>query len=165
MFDEEGVEFREAGAGCEMPPGALGVDVGRIVQCDGSGRVLVDCGDSMPKSARVVADLTDEQLTAAAETGREVLLAYQSGDPERPIVIALLRPQDAPARQDRPAVPIEAIVDGETVNIEAKKQIVLKCGKASITLTRAGKVLIRGAYVLSHSSGANRIKGGSVQIN
>ena len=100
MFDEEGVEFREAGAGCEIPPGALGVDVGRIVQCDGSGRVLVDCGDSMPKSARVVADLTDEQLTAAAETGREVLLAYQSGDPERPIVIALLRPQDAPARQD-----------------------------------------------------------------
>ena len=41
----------------------------------------------------------------------------------------------------------------------------LRCGKASITLTRAGKVLIRGAYLLSRSSGVNRIKGGSVQIN
>ena len=30
---------------------------------------------------------------------------------------------------------------------------------------RAGKVLIRGAYLLSRSSGVNRIKGGSVQIN
>ena len=44
-------------------------------------------------------------------------------------------------------------------------QIVLRCGEASITLTRAGKVLIRGAYVLSRSSGTNRIQGGSVEIN
>ena len=47
----------------------------------------------------------------------------------------------------------------------ANKQIVLKCGKASITLTRAGKVLIRGAYLSSRSSGVNRIKGGSIQLN
>ena len=32
-------------------------------------------------------------------------------------------------------------------------------------LTRAGKVLIQGAYLLSRSTGVNRIKGGSVQIN
>jgi hypothetical protein len=42
---------------------------------------------------------------------------------------------------------------------------VLHCGKASITLTRAGKVIIRGEYVLARSSGVNRIVGGSVQIN
>ena len=33
------------------------------------------------------------------------------------------------------------------------------------TLTRAGKILIRGAYLLARSSGVNRIQGGSVQIN
>ena len=44
-------------------------------------------------------------------------------------------------------------------------EIELRCGKASLILTRAGKVLIRGAYLLSRSSGVNRIKGGSVQIN
>ena len=49
--------------------------------------------------------------------------------------------------------------------LTAEREIVLKCGKASITLTRAGKVIIRGAYVLSRSSGVNRIVGGSVQIN
>jgi hypothetical protein len=42
---------------------------------------------------------------------------------------------------------------------------VLRCGKASITLTSAGKVLIRGTYVLSRSSGVNKIKGGSIQLN
>ena len=56
-------------------------------------------------------------------------------------------------------------VDGEKTVVTAQKEIVLRCGKASITLTRAGKVLIRGAYLLSRSSGVNRIKGGSVQIN
>jgi hypothetical protein len=43
--------------------------------------------------------------------------------------------------------------------------MVLRCGKASITLTRAGKVLIQGSYVLSRSTGVNRVKGGAVQIN
>jgi hypothetical protein len=42
---------------------------------------------------------------------------------------------------------------------------VLRCGQASVTLTKAGKVLIRGTYVSSRSSGVNRIKGGSVQLN
>jgi len=56
----------------------------------------------------------------------------------------------------------EVRVDGERVVFDAKKEIVLRCGKASITLTRAGKVLIRGAYLLNRSSGVNRIKGGSV---
>ena len=41
----------------------------------------------------------------------------------------------------------------------------LRCGQASLTLTRAGKILLSGTYVLSHSSGVNRVKGGSVQIN
>jgi hypothetical protein len=41
----------------------------------------------------------------------------------------------------------------------------LRCGKSSITLTRAGKVLIEGEYISSRSSGVNRIKGGSIQLN
>ena len=49
--------------------------------------------------------------------------------------------------------------------LSAQEEIVLRCGKASITLTKAGKVLIEGAYVLSRSSGVNRIRGGSVQLN
>jgi len=42
---------------------------------------------------------------------------------------------------------------------------VLRCGKASITLTREGKVLIHGSYISSRSTGVNRVKGGSVQLN
>jgi uncharacterized protein (DUF2345 family) len=60
---------------------------------------------------------------------------------------------------------VEVDSDGQRLIVSAKEQIVLRCGKASITLTKAGKVLIDGTYVLSRSSGANRIKGGSVQLN
>jgi hypothetical protein len=42
---------------------------------------------------------------------------------------------------------------------------VLRCGKASITLTKAGKVLVQGTYVSHRSSGVIRIKGGAVQLN
>jgi len=56
-------------------------------------------------------------------------------------------------------------IDGKRISLEAENEIVLKCGKASITLTKAGKVLIKGDYVLSHSSGENRIRGGSVSVN
>ena len=49
--------------------------------------------------------------------------------------------------------------------LTAGREIVLRCGEASITLTRAGKVLIRGTYILTRSSGANRIKGAAVEIN
>jgi hypothetical protein len=61
--------------------------------------------------------------------------------------------------------PEEAIIDGKRITFDAQEEIVLQCGKASITLTRAGKVLVRGEYLLSRSSGVNSIKGGSVQIN
>ena len=60
---------------------------------------------------------------------------------------------------------VEVDADGERLVVSAKEQIVLLCGQASITLTKAGKVLIQGTYVSTRSSGVNRVKGASVQIN
>jgi uncharacterized protein (DUF2345 family) len=66
--------------------------------------------------------------------------------------------------KDRPMV-IETDVDGKRVRIVAKDEIVLECGKASITLRRNGRVIVRGTHVETNSDGTNRIKGGQVQIN
>lgn len=96
---------------------------------------------------------------------------FEGSDPQKPIIVGLLQqpqPARAPAASAEVspgASPITAKIDGEQLVLSADKEIVLRCGKASLTLTRAGKVLIRGAYLLSRSSGVNRIKGGSVQIN
>ena len=125
-----------------------------------TGRILIVVPSlSMlePMVARSTVPITQRDV------GREVLVVFEAGEVRLPYIVGLLweQGQNPPTQTES----IEAKVDGEQVVIEGKKEIVLKCGKASITLTRAGKVLIRGAYVLSRSSGVNRIKGGSVQVN
>ena len=58
-----------------------------------------------------------------------------------------------------------ARLDGESVVLEGEREVVLRCGDASLTLRRDGKAIIRGTYVETHSKGVNRIKGGAVKIN
>jgi hypothetical protein len=60
---------------------------------------------------------------------------------------------------------VEADVDGARVRICARDEVVIQCGKASITLRRNGRVVIRGTYVETHSEGTNRIRGGQVRVN
>lgn len=109
--------------------------------------------------ARATTNLTTDDI------GKEVALLFENGDPNSPMIIGRLR-HTRETEIDIPSTGSHSIeVDGERRIIEAKEEIVLKCGKASITLTKAGKIILRGAYVLSRSSGVNRIKGGSVQIN
>jgi hypothetical protein len=98
-----------------------------------------------------------------AHIGRPVVLMFEGGDPSLPIVVGVLQGADWPDA-DRPGQ-VEVDTDGRRMVVSAKEQLVLRCGKASITLTKAGKVLIEGSYLLSRSTGVNRVKGGSVQLN
>jgi hypothetical protein len=145
----------------DHPKAVNGVYRGVVSELDPSSGVIKIVIPSLfgmePVAARSIVPLSKEQL------GAEVLVAFEEGSLRLPTIMgSFWRPEPSP---ETAAQPIEAKVDGEQVVIEGKKEIVLKCGKSSITLTRAGKVLIRGAYVLSRSSGVNRIKGGSVQVN
>jgi hypothetical protein len=96
--------------------------------------------------------------------GQAVVLLFDGGDPAQPIVTGVLRSAAALPLGERPAQ-VDVDADGQHVVISAGEQLVLRCGKASITLTRAGKVLIQGSHVSSRATGVNRIKGGSVQLN
>jgi hypothetical protein len=131
--------------------------VGRIVSIRESGEPLVDFPGNTSRElvrARSLVPITN------AEAGREVALSFDGGDASRPIIVGFL--------QTLPAAPTSSRtvkVDDEVLVLHAKKEVVLQCGKASITLTSAGKVLIRGEYVLSHSSGVNKVRGGSIQLN
>jgi len=105
------------------------------------------------------------------DVGREIVLIFEQGELHRPIVVGLIQNPEQESRvsstsagtNSKKARVVE--LDGETVILSAEQEIVLRCGEASITLTRAGKILIRGAYLLSRSSGINRIKGAAVEIN
>jgi hypothetical protein len=148
------------------------VRVGKVVRVDEGGKVFVDFpGNAQgPVFARFTRSIQISTLRQTLSDVQEVLLVFENNDPERPIIIDVMHSlldeiAEVPEAILEAKKPDDVIVDGERVTFDAKEEIVLRCGKASITLTRAGKVLIRGEYVLSRSSGVNRIKGGSVQIN
>jgi hypothetical protein len=125
-----------------------------------NGEPLVDfCAN--PTGAPVLAASTI--CVQKTDIGREAVLLFEDGDPARPILLGLIQPpfDGAGGKTMR----IDITVDGQRLTLCAEDEIVLRCGEASITLTKAGKVLIRGTYLLSRSSGPNRIKGGSVHLN
>ncbi len=117
--------------------------------------------DGNPQGAPVLASSTVP--ISSANAGRETVIVFEDADPRRPIVLGLIHAPALSPEQLSP--PIDISADGKRVVISAERELVLRCGHASITLTQAGKVLIRGAYVSSRSSGVNRMNGGSVQIN
>jgi hypothetical protein len=94
------------------------------------------------------------------------VLVCEQDDPRRPIVLGVL--QDRPTPSSGVTNPTELVSvkrDDDQLVLTAEREIVLRCGNASITLTRAGKVVIKGSYILSRSSGYNKIKGAAVDIN
>lgn len=150
---------------------AGGLELATLVGFDADGGPLVQC------AARQQPVLCSTTVALGPDhVGRLVVVAHVAGG-HSPIVLGGL--DTAPAAvapsplaelvpeppSDPSAEPLEVTADGKRIVLSAERELELRCGKASITLTRAGKILIRGAYVLSRSSGVNRIKGGAVHIN
>jgi Domain of unknown function (DUF6484) len=92
------------------------------------------------------------------DVGKEVLVTFDSAHPETPIVLGVLQPPIVTET-------VEVTADGKNVALSAHDSITLRCGDASITLNREGKIVIRGAHVVTHASGVNRIRGASVELN
>ncbi|HEX5243349.1 MAG TPA: DUF6484 domain-containing protein [Tepidisphaeraceae bacterium] len=132
-----------------------GVTVARLIGASEHGSILIQLPTATaPATARTTVELSSSDI------GSEVVVAFEAGDERRPIILGRIQSGAKPPTQK-----MKLSADGQSLLLEADQEIVLRCGRSSITLTRAGKVLIRGAYLLSRSSGVNRIKGGSVQIN
>jgi hypothetical protein len=94
--------------------------------------------------------------------GSQVLLSFIDDKYDLPVIVGFLLDSKG---QEVTKSPVKVELDGESLVLTAEREIVLRCGEANITLTRAGKILIKGAYVLSCSSGYNKIKGAAVDIN
>jgi len=134
---------------------------GIIVAVSETGEPLVDFYGN-PAGASLPAISTVSISRTAA--GKEAVLLFEDGDLMRPIVVGLIQapvPVAAPEKEES----IDVKLDSQRLTFTAEQEIVLRCGEASITLTRAGKVLIRGAYLSASSTGQTCVKGATVHIN
>jgi uncharacterized protein DUF6484 len=128
-----------------------------------AGEPLVDFpanDTSAPVAAISTVSVGEEDLN------REIVLLFEDGDLTRPIIVGIRQPMSVrssgePARN----LPVAIEVDGESLVYTAQREIVLRCGKASIQLLSDGSVRIRGTNVLSRASATNRLRGGNIQIN
>ncbi len=173
----------------DVAPGEIILGTLTAINADGNPQV------SFPQIANMNSLVAVSTVAVThQQVGRQVALLFVNGDVNNPMIVGFIHSplfdmlenfsilENVDLSTDQPAdtdpfdgnvtlapevsTPIETIrVDGKRILIEGQEEIVLTCGDSSITLTKAGKILIRGKYLVSRSSGVNRILGGSVQVN
>jgi hypothetical protein len=131
-----------------------GVIIGVFLGFDDEAPLVVFPGNAKETAvrARSLAEMSSAMI------GSDVALLFEGGDVGRPLIVGRIV---EPSRKPRAQV----IRDGEQVRIIGEERIELRCGKATIILEKDGHITIRGTYVTSHASAANRIRGGSVNLN
>jgi hypothetical protein len=141
--------------------------LGRLTGVTSDGTPVVDFpgndGDPVPARSTVTI------LTEATTSLPEVLLAFPAGPDRTPVIVGVIQAQPITPIPKigrlEPRSPFEVSTDGRRLVLTAYSELHLVCGESSITLRRDGKVIIRGAHLLSRATVTNRIQGGSVQIN
>jgi hypothetical protein len=116
--------------------------VGTIAAVEDGTAIVTYGGDRTRRGARSCVNIS------ADDVGREVVLLFDGDDAARPIIMGMLQPARGP----------------RTIVLSATDSIIIRCGEASLTLSE-GRVVARGLHVVTHASGVNRIRGGSVEIN
>ncbi|MEM9459927.1 MAG: DUF6484 domain-containing protein [Myxococcota bacterium] len=168
----------------ECPPPAMGEVMagpgfGELLGFSELGYPVVSLSSNEALEVPSTVELTREDV------GHMFLVSYVDGCADQPIITGRLLPprilpriledeaqstadasgQEASAAKVLGEGPITVESDGETIAIEAKRELVLRCGEASIRLRRDGRVEVRGIDVVSRAKRANWIKGGSVALN
>ena len=142
------------------------LQIGSLVGIDDQSRALVRVGGREPVVARCTV-ARPASLEAGVAQAVPVLLFLEDGDADKPVIVGFVMDALAPAQPllDMIASPTGATADGKRLQFEASEEVVLKCGKGSITLQANGRVVIKGTELVSRASGANKIRGASVNIN
>jgi len=160
--------------------------IGTLANIDKQGQPLVNF--SKNQANQPLKAMTTLAITRA-HVGRQVLLLLASVNLQSPVIMGMIHSplqdmlensgqsqieEDETEKELRKDIVQvqevdlkidDVLIDGRKIVFEAEEQIVLKCGESSITLTKNGKISIRGKNVLSRATGTNQIKGSTFQVN
>jgi hypothetical protein len=141
--------------------------VGRLVAVDERGVPLVTfAGTTAPLEARAL-NAAEIDVEALASGPIDVLLACPGDDRTRPVILGAV--SDHLSQSRSAAVPhqagVHAYVDEKRIVFNAQREILFRCGKASILLRSDGRVIVKGTHLTSRATELNKIRGAAVKIN
>jgi hypothetical protein len=131
----------------------------KLVAIGPDGDPWISCGQECPEPRRARTTVT----LGPASVGRDVLLCFVGKDRTPVVMGVLLAPGDRLG--ETPAPSIDLFIERQRIVLSAQQEVLLRCGKGSITLSPDGKVAIKGIDIVSTAGRVNRIRGGAVKIN
>ena len=126
--------------------------IGEVSRILSDGTLLVDF------PANALGPLEARTIVEDLYTGAPVLLAFEQGDPTRPIVLGLVKNRIRTAGS-------ELRLAAGRVLIEAHEAISIQCGEARIEASKDGKLKLGGKDVVSRASRTNKVQGSTVKLN
>jgi len=144
----------------------VGAVLGHLAGIDAEGRVLfLADGAGTALAVAIGLPVADGVVARAARTRQRALAVRANESADDWVLVGLVRDR-IPARLRR-AGPgdVEIRVDGDKLVFEAERSIELRCGDASLTLRKDGRIVLSGDYVVSESRGPNKIRGATISLN
>ncbi len=147
------------------------IQVGVIVRVKDNGEVFVDYPEN--RGSAIKADVLSSAAPDILDL-RKRCLPYSAlifVNAPRPVVVGLIQKDLTPEEPKQATIAdssnrgISVDIDGKRLMLESQREIILRCGKSSITLNKNGKIILRGVNLTSRASEANKIKGATVKIN
>lgn len=127
---------------------------------DGAVALVLAAGDATARRAETLLPLRGEHI------GRRVAVLPLHGADAGWLVIGLLAGQPGwPPGLPAPQGHVEVQADGSRMSLQARDELTLRCGKSVLTLRSDGRIEIRGETIVSQAVRANRVRGGSVELN
>lgn len=133
----------------------------RQILADGTVEVTLDTNEHLHVACDVF-EPTDLE-TKSFKAGDRVLIYYSSQSGSRGCILGPIGKVVHPAVNSNDSDVHH--VSERIVDIQAGEKLTIRCGEGSITMTKDGTVVIRGARILSRAKGVNKVKGAAVQIN
>ena len=112
---------------------------------DEGGFPLVAFGEEEPVPALSLVDIDpgieDQRMAVIPLTGEDCAW----------LILGAIQPRRTPGGGKR--------------ELTAERELTLRCGKSSLTLSANGRVTLRGKQILSRAEGQNRVQGATVGLN
>jgi hypothetical protein len=126
--------------------------VGEVSRIAADGTFLVDF------PANTLEPMKARTLVEDLHAGAQVLLAFEQGDPTRPIVLGIVHDR---VRTKRRQIHLKA----SKIILEAKESISIECGEVRLDASADGRLKLAGRDIVSRASRTNKVQGSTVRLN